>query len=165
MHWKCLINSKVHYKCPESRPSKLAAYATDLCILESLRIGGCEHACHVLLSLSKDIDFWLAQRSKFRAILVLLLLFTSPCLIKAQTVPEPTSIPELTSISPQGGQRGTNVEITLNGKNISKATALLFSGEGISGKIGEKTGEAAVFFSGQGCIRSHPPTIAVWLPK
>ncbi len=92
----------------------------------------------------------------FRAILALLLLFSSPHLIKAQTVSEPTSIPELTSISPQGGQRGTNVEIAFKGKNISKATALLFSGEGISEEIGEKTGEAAVFFSGEG-ISGHIP--------
>ena len=92
----------------------------------------------------------------FRTILVLLLLFISPHLIKAQTVPESTSIPELTSIAPQGGQRGTNVEIAFKGKNISKATALLFSGEGISGEIGEKTGEAAVFFSGEG-ISGHIP--------
>ena len=104
----------------------------------------------------QKIYVWLAQRSKFHTIFLLLLLFTSPRLIKAQTVPEPTSIPELTSISPQGGQRGTNVEITLNGKNISKATALLFSEEGISGEIGEKTGEAAVFFSGQG-VSGHIP--------
>ena len=92
----------------------------------------------------------------FRAILALLLLFSSPQLIKAQTVSEPTSIPELTSISPQGGQRGTNVEITLKGKNISKATALIFSGEGISGEIEEKAGEAAVFFSGEG-VSGHIP--------
>ncbi len=104
----------------------------------------------------QKLYFWLRQRYMFRAILVLLLLFSSPHLIKAQTVPEPTSIPELTSISPQGGQRGTNVEIAFKGKNISKATALLFSGEGISGEIGEKTGEAAVFFSGEG-ISGHIP--------
>ena len=94
----------------------------------------------------QKLYFWLRQRYMFRAILVLLLPFISPHLIKAQTVPEPTSIPELTSIAPQGGQRGTNVEIAFKGKNISKATALLFSGEGISGEIGEKTGEAAVCF-------------------
>jgi hypothetical protein len=104
----------------------------------------------------QKLYFWLRQRYMFRAIFVLLLLFSSPHLIKAQTVPEPTSIPELTSISPQGGQRGTNVEIAFKGKNISKATALLFSGEGISGEIGEKTGEAAVFFSGEG-ISGHIP--------
>ena len=92
----------------------------------------------------------------FRAILILLLLFISPHLINAQTVPEPTSIPELISISPQGGQRATNAEIAFKGKNISKATALLFSGEGISAEIGEKTGEAAVFFSGEG-ISGHIP--------
>lgn len=104
----------------------------------------------------QKIYFWLAQRYKFRTIFVLLLLFTSPRLIKAQIVPEPTSIPELISISPQGGQRGTNVKIVLSGKNISKATALIFSGEGISGEIGEKTGEAAVFFSGEG-VSGHIP--------
>ena len=98
----------------------------------------------------QKLYFSLAHRYKFRTIFVLLLLFMSPRLIKAQAVPE------LTSISPQGGQRGTNVEITLKGKNISKATALLFSGEGISGEIGEKAGEAAVFFSGKG-VSGHIP--------
>ena len=104
----------------------------------------------------QKLYFWLPQRYKFRTIFVLLLLFISPRLINAQTIPEPTSIPELTSISPQGGQRGTNVEIVLSGKNISKATALIFSGEGISGEIGEKTGETAVFFSGNG-VSGHIP--------
>ena len=104
----------------------------------------------------QKVYFWLAQRYKFCTIFVLLLLFISPRLINAQTVSELTSIPELTSISPQGGQRGTNVELTLIGKNISKATALIFSGEGISGEIGEKTGEAAVFFSGKG-VSGHIP--------
>ena len=104
----------------------------------------------------EKIYFWLAQRYKPCTIFLLLLLFISPRLIQAQTVPEPTSIPELTSISPQGGQRGMNVEITLKGKNISKATALIFSGEGVSGEIGEKTGEATVFFSGEG-VSGHIP--------
>ena len=104
----------------------------------------------------QKLYFWLPQRYRFRTILVLLLLFIFPRLIQAQTVPEPTSIPELISISPQGGQRGTNVEIALKGKNISKATSLIFSGEGISGEIAEKTGEAAVFFSGEG-ISGHIP--------
>ena len=104
----------------------------------------------------QKVYFWLVQRYKFCTIFVLLLLFMSPRLINAQTVPELTSIPELISTSPQGGQRGTNVEITLIGKNISKATALIFSGEGISGEIGEKTGEAAVFFSGKG-VSGHIP--------
>lgn len=104
----------------------------------------------------QKLYFWLPQRYKFRTIFVLLLLFISPRLINAQTIPKPTSIPELTSISPQGGQRGTNVEIVLSGKNISKATALIFNGEGISGEIGQKTGEAAVFFSGKG-VSGHIP--------
>ena len=88
--------------------------------------------------------FWLAQRYKFCIIFVLLSIFMPTCLVEAQAVPE------LTSISPQGGQRGTDVEITLKGKNISKTTALLFTGDGISGEIREKAGEAAVFFSGHG---------------
>ena len=103
----------------------------------------------------QKLYFWLAHRYKFRTIFVLLLLFMSPRLIKAQPVPELT-VPELTSISPQGGQRGTNVEITLKGKNIIKATALLFAGEGISAEIGEKAGEASVFFSGKG-VSGHIP--------
>lgn len=58
--------------------------------------------------------------------------------------------PELANVSPQGGKQGYPVEVTLKGKNIGTATALWFSGPGITAEIKEKTGEAAVFFNGAG---------------
>ena len=79
-----------------------------------------------------------------RAILVLLWVLISVGWVEAQ------AIPELTSISPQGGPRGTTVKITLQGKNISEATALRFSGFGVSGELKEMERQAAVVFSGSG---------------
>ncbi len=67
--------------------------------------------------------------------------------------------PELTTISPQGGKQGSPVEVTLKGKNIDTATALWFSGSGITAEIKEKTGEAAVFFNGAG-VSGHIPNDA-----
>lgn len=64
--------------------------------------------------------------------------------------------PELTAVSPQGGKQGYPVEVTLKGKNIGTATALWFSGSGISSEIKEKIGEAAVFFNGAG-VSGHIP--------
>ncbi len=79
-----------------------------------------------------------------RAILVLLWVLISVGWVEAQ------AIPELTSISPQGGPRGTTVKITLQAKNISEATALRFSGAGVSGELKEMERQAAVIFSGSG---------------
>lgn len=67
--------------------------------------------------------------------------------------------PELTAVSPQGGKQGYPVEVTLKGTNIGTATALWFSGSGITAEIKEKTGEAAVFFNGAG-VSGHIPNDA-----
>ncbi len=56
--------------------------------------------------------------------------------------------PTLTAVFPQGGQQGRSVEVTITGANLGKATAVWFSGSGITAEIKEKTGQAAVFFNG-----------------
>ena len=67
--------------------------------------------------------------------------------------------PTLTSVFPQGGQQGRDVEVTLKGTNLGTATAVWFSGSGITGEIKEKTGQAAVLFNGAG-ISGRIPTDA-----
>ena len=67
--------------------------------------------------------------------------------------------PELTAVFPQGGQQGYTVEVTLKGKNIGSATALWFSGSGLTAEIQEKTGEAAVLIDGAG-VTGHIPNDA-----
>ena len=67
--------------------------------------------------------------------------------------------PELIAVFPQGGQQGTTVDVTLKGKNIGTATALWFSGNGITAEIKEKTEAAAVFFDGAG-VTGHIPNDA-----
>ena len=67
--------------------------------------------------------------------------------------------PELTAVFPQGGQQGTTVDVTLKGKNIGSATALWFSGSGLTAEIQEKTGEAAVLIDGAG-VTGHIPNDA-----
>jgi hypothetical protein len=58
--------------------------------------------------------------------------------------------PALTAVFPQGGQQGRSVEVTLTGTNLGTATAVWFSGSGITAEIKEKTGQAAVVFNGVG---------------
>ena len=58
--------------------------------------------------------------------------------------------PTLTAVFPQGGQQGQEMEVTLKGTNLGTATAVWFSGSGITGEIKEKTGQAAVLFNGTG---------------
>ena len=67
--------------------------------------------------------------------------------------------PTLTAVFPQGGQQGRDVEVTLKGTNLGTATAVWFSGSGITGEIKEKTGQAAVLFNGAG-ISGRIPTDA-----
>ena len=64
--------------------------------------------------------------------------------------------PTLTSVFPQGGQQGRSVEVTLTGTNLGTATAVWFSGKGITAEIREKTGQAAVVFNGVGVSGSIP---------
>ena len=65
--------------------------------------------------------------------------------------------PALTAVSPQGGQQGRDVEVMLTGTNLGAATAVWFSGSGITAEIKEKTGQAAVFFNGDG-VSGRIPT-------
>ncbi len=64
--------------------------------------------------------------------------------------------PTLTTVFPQGGQQGRSVEVTLTGTNLGTATAVWFSGKGITSEIKEKTGQAAVVFNGVGVSGSIP---------
>ena len=64
--------------------------------------------------------------------------------------------PALTTVFPQGGQQGRSVEVTLTGTNLGTATAVWFSGKGITAEIREKTGQAAVVFNGVGVSGSIP---------
>ena len=67
--------------------------------------------------------------------------------------------PTLTTVFPQGGQQGRSVEVTITGTNLGKATAVWFSGSGITAEIKEKTGQAAVLFNGAG-VSGRVPTDA-----
>ncbi len=67
--------------------------------------------------------------------------------------------PTLTGVFPQGGQQGRSVEVTITGTNLGKATAVWFSGNGITAEIKEKTGQAAVLFNGAG-VSGRVPTDA-----
>ena len=58
--------------------------------------------------------------------------------------------PALTAVFPQGGQQGRSVEVRLTGTNLGTATAVWFSGKGITAEIKETTGQAAVVFNGVG---------------
>ena len=64
--------------------------------------------------------------------------------------------PTLTAVFPQGGQQGRSVDVTLTGTNLGTATAVWFSGKGITAEIKEKTGQAAVVFNGVGVSGSIP---------
>src|SRR4051812_40961722 len=46
-----------------------------------------------------------------------------------------TTPPTLNSVAPQGVARGTSVEMTIEGLNLARATAIYFSEPGISGRI------------------------------
>ena len=67
--------------------------------------------------------------------------------------------PSLTAVSPQGGQQGRDVDVMLTGTNLGTATAVWFSGSGITAEIKEKTGQAAVLFNGDG-VSGRIPTDA-----
>lgn len=64
--------------------------------------------------------------------------------------------PTLTAVFPQGGQQGRSVEVTLTGTNLGTATAVWFSGKGITAEIKETTGQAAVVFNGAGVSGNIP---------
>ena len=66
-------------------------------------------------------------------------------------------VPALSTVSPQGAQQGQSVKITLTGKNLDTATAVWFSGTGITAEIRQETQQAAVLFNGNG-ISGRVPT-------
>ena len=85
--------------------------------------------------------------------LVLLIFFLTVGFTYAQVQPT------LTSVFPQGGQQGRSVDVTVTGANLGTATAVWFSGSGITAEIKEKTGQGAVLFNGAG-ISGRVPTDA-----
>jgi hypothetical protein len=70
----------------------------------------------------------------FSAILALLAAFT---LHASETLPtgNRTTPPTLTSVAPQGISRGTTAEMTLEGLNLARASAIYFSEPGVTGRI------------------------------
>ena len=68
-------------------------------------------------------------------------------------------VPALSTVSPQGAQQGQNIDVTLTGKNLNVATAIWFSGKGITAEIRQGTQQAAVLFNGAG-VSGRVPTDA-----
>ena len=68
-------------------------------------------------------------------------------------------VPALSTVSPQGAQQGQNIDVTLTGKNLNIATAIWFSGNGITAEIRQGTQQAAVLFNGAG-VSGRVPTDA-----
>ena len=84
-------------------------------------------------------------------LLSLLIFFVSISLVQAQVVPA------LSTVTPQGAQQGQNVEVILKGQNLDTATAVWFSGTGITAEIRQETQQAAVLFNGTG-VSGRVPT-------
>lgn len=95
-----------------------------------------------------NILFQERRRVKFSLVVVIFLLTIGFAYAQVQ--------PTLTTVFPQGGQQGRSVEVTLTGTNLGTATAVWFSGKGITAEIKEKTGQAAVVFNGVGVSGSIP---------
>ena len=81
---------------------------------------------------------------------VLLCLVIPICSIQAQV------IPQVTSVTPIAGQRGTTVEIALQGQNLNQVTEILFSGSGISAELKHADAQPLVRFNGQGISGKIP---------
>ncbi len=92
-----------------------------------------------------------------QSFLVLWIFFLAVSFTSAQVQPTLSTVPTLTTVFPQGGQQGRSVEVTITGTNLGTATAVWFSGSGITAEIREKTGQAAVLFNGAG-VSGHIPT-------
>ena len=88
------------------------------------------------------------MRHATRVLLGLLLGALLPSIAMAQ------AFPTLTSITPQGGQRGGTVHVVLTGDRLGPATALLFDRSGVDATIASHTGHKAVTFSGAGVSAS-----------
>ena len=91
------------------------------------------------------------RRSIRYCLLFLSILFITANYASAQVVPA------LSTVSPQGAQQGQNVEVRLTGKNLDTATAVWFSGSGITAEIRQETQQAAVLFNGGG-VSGRIPT-------
>ena len=72
------------------------------------------------------------------------------CLIIPIHSMQAQAIPQLTSVTPIAGQRGTTIKVTLQGQNLDQVTAILFSGSGISAEIKNADAQPIVRFNGQG---------------
>ena len=66
-------------------------------------------------------------------------------------------VPALSTVSPQGAQQGQSVEVILKGQNLDTATAVWFSGTGLTAEIRQETQQAAVLFNGAG-VSGRVPT-------
>jgi len=77
--------------------------------------------------------------SPLRGISLFTLAMASLCLAQSVTTPPliPIIPPSVTAISPAGMQRGTVSNFTLEGRNLSDATEILFDAPGMIGKISE----------------------------
>ena len=91
------------------------------------------------------------QPSSLPAFLVIAIFLLTINFAHAQVVPA------LSTVSPQGAQQGQNVAITLKGQNLDTATAVWFSGTGITAEIRQETQQAAVLFNGAG-VSGRIPT-------
>lgn len=107
----------------------------------------------------------LFQRSRERVSSYFLCLPIKRCLLSLSiflltiSVAYAQVVPALSTVSPQGAQQGQNIEITLTGKNLNIATAVWFSGKGITAEIKQGTQQAAVLFNGAG-VSGRVPTDA-----
>jgi hypothetical protein len=76
---------------------------------------------------------------KFLPVSLLPVLLLNATLFAASSGDHPTgnriTPPTLNSVSPIGVSRGTTVELTVEGLNLAKASAIYFSEPGITGKI------------------------------
>lgn len=86
-----------------------------------------------------------------QSFLVIAIFFLTISFAHAQVVPA------LSTVSPQGAQQGQNVDIALKGQNLDTATAVWFSGTGITAEIRQETQQAAVLFNGAG-VSGRVPT-------
>ena len=107
----------------------------------------------------------LFQRSRERASSSALRLPIKCCLLSLSlvlltiSVADAQVVPALSTVSPQGAQQGESVQVTLTGKNLNIATAVWFSGKGITAEITQGTQQAAVLFNGAG-VSGRVPTDA-----
>ena len=100
---------------------------------------------------SEDCPHPACQPASLPAFLVIAIFLLTIGFAHAQVVPA------LSTVSPQGAQQGQNVEITLKGQNLDTATAVWFSGTGITAEIRQETQQAAVLFNGAG-VSGRVPT-------